>query len=51
MQLEVIVLQNPLEEWVNWKSHATQKIGDEAHSFSRRRIGEILRLGFSVEGG
>ena len=51
MQLEGIILQKTLEEWVNWKSHAPQQIGDEAHSFSRRRIGEILRLGFAVEGG
>ena len=47
----VTVLQKPSEEWVNWKSHAPQQIGDEAHSFSHSRIGEILRLGFAVEGG
>ena len=51
MQLEAIILQKPSEEWVNWKPHAPQQIGDEAHSFSRRQIGEILRLGFAVEGG
>ena len=50
VQLEAIILQKPSEEWVNWKSHAPQQIGDEAHSFSHRRIGEILRLGFAVEG-
>ena len=50
MQLEAIILQKPSEEWVNWKSHAPQQLGDEAHLFSHRRIGEILRLGFAVEG-
>ena len=49
MQLEAVVLQKPPEEWVNWKSHAPQQIGDEAHSLPRRWIEEIFRLGFAIE--
>ena len=51
VHLEAIILQKPSEEWVNGESHAPQQLGDEAHLFSRRQIGEILRLGFAVEGG
>ena len=51
VQLEAIILQKPSEKWVNGKSHAPRQIEDEAHSFSRRRIGEILCLGFAFEGG
>ena len=29
VQLEAIVLQQPSEEWVNWKPHSPQQIGDE----------------------
>ena len=40
VQLEAIILQKPSEEWVNWKSHAPQQIGDKAYSFSRRGLGK-----------
>ena len=50
MQLEAVVLQKPSEEWVNWKSHAPQQIGDEAHSFPRGWIRKVLLLGLAVEG-
>ena len=36
---------------MNWKSDASQQIGDETDSFPLRRIGEILRLGLTIEGG
>ena len=49
MQLGAVVLQKPSKEWVNWKSHAPQQIGDESHSFSRRRIGETSALVFSLK--
>ena len=39
-----------LDQWLNSKSHAPQQIGDGAHSFPSRWVGEILRLGFAVEG-
>ena len=50
VQLQAIILQRPSEEWVKWKSHAPQQIGDEAHLLSHRWIGKILHLGFVVEG-
>ena len=51
MQLEAIVFQKPSKERMDWKSEAPQQIGDETYSSPHGWIGEILRLGFAVEGG
>lgn len=32
VQLEAIVLQKPSEEWMDWKSDASQQIGNKAYS-------------------
>ena len=48
MQLEAVVLQETSEERVDWKSNASYKEGDEAHSFPLGRVGEIFRQGFAI---
>ena len=44
VQLEAIVLQEPAEEWIDWKSGTPQQVRDKAHSLLPRWIGDILRL-------
>ena len=50
VQLEAIILQETSEERVDRKPYASQKEGNEAHPLLFRRIGEILRQGFAVDG-
>ena len=50
VQLEAVILQKTSEEMVDWKSHAPQQEGNEAHSLPFIGIGEFLRQGFTIEG-
>jgi hypothetical protein len=50
VQLETIILQEASEERLDRESYASQKEGNEAHPHLFRRIGEILREGFTVVG-
>ena len=50
MQLEAIILQKPSEERMDWKSDASQQVGNKAYSFPPGWVGEILRLLPTVEG-
>jgi hypothetical protein len=50
VQLETVILQEASEKRVDRESYASQKEGNEAHPLLFRRIGEILRQGFTVVG-
>jgi hypothetical protein len=50
VQLETVILQEASEERLDRKSFTSQKEGNEAHMLLFRRIGEILRQGFTVVG-
>ena len=50
VRLEAVILQETSEERVDRKSYASQKEENEAHPLLFRRVGEILRQGFAVEG-
>ena len=49
VQLEAIVLQKPPKERMDWKSDASQQIGNKAYSFPPGWVGELLRLLPTVE--
>ena len=44
MQLEAVILQEPAEERMDWKSEAPQQVRDKAYSLSPGWVGETLCL-------
>ena len=50
VQLEAIIFQETSKESVGSESYASQKERNEAHPLPFRRIGEILRQFFAIEG-
>ena len=50
VQLEAVILQETSKERMDRESYASQKERNEAHPLLFRRIGEIFRQGFAIEG-
>ena len=51
MQLEAVELQEPAEEWVDWKPKPSQQIWDKAYLVPSRWVRKVLRLLPAVKGG
>ena len=51
MQLETIELQEPAEEWVDWKPKPPQQIRDKAYPLPSRWVRKGLRLLLAIIGG
>ena len=51
VQLEAIILQEPSEEQMNWKSEPSYQIRDKAYPLSLGGIGKALRLLSAIIGG
>ena len=41
MQLEAVILQEPVVEWMDWKSEAPQQIRDKASSLPLDGLGKL----------
>ena len=41
MQLEAVILQEPAEEWMDWKSEAPQQVRDKAYSLPLDGLGKL----------
>ena len=41
MQLEDVVLQEPAEEWMDWKSEAPQQVRDKAYLLPLDGLGKL----------
>ena len=44
MQLEAVVLQEPVDERMDWKSEAPQQVRDKAYLLPPGEVGKTLRL-------
>ena len=51
VQVETIELQEPAEEWVDWKPKPPQQIRDRAYSLPSRWVRKGLRLPPAIIGG
>ena len=51
MQLEAVVLQEPAEERMDWKSKATQQVRDKAYPLPHGWVRKALRLLPAIIGG
>ena len=51
MQLEAVELQEPAEEWVDWKPESSQQIWDKAYPLPLRWVRKALRLLPAIIGG
>ena len=51
VQLETVELQEPAEEWVDWKPKLSQQIRDKAYPLPSRWVRKVLRLLPAIIGG
>ena len=51
MQLEAVELQEPKEEWMDWKSKSPQQIRDKTYPLPLGWVGKTLRLLPAIIGG